>query len=341
MQSGLDQMLRSVRRRWIGWRCLERAGLCALASCAVAGLLAGVLIYRGEAAMGLIAIILAAGFLCGALLAWGGRPTLLETAVEIDRQLRLHDLLATAVSLEQSRLAQHDQLDEQWHRTVLAHASQRITNIRANELVLHRLGARAWGGIGLSTGLVLTIGLISANPLVSQARHPEAAARPTLQPLPSAGDEPASQSPAAATSPPDAQHAETRDLASQKLAQRTDETGAHEEGDGRDATSGGEATGLGAARTTFTPARTTLPIAPAGARPDAAGAGTPAGGAGVAVEPSTSAEHSGTGITTSRDGESAPPAAVDGSRASSPHDIDLSAAPEGYRDLIRDYFTRD
>jgi hypothetical protein len=310
MQSGLDQMLRSVRRRWIGWRCLERAGLCALASCAVAGLLAGVLIYRGEAAMGLIAIILAAGFLCGALLAWGGRPTLLETAVEIDRQLRLHDLLATAVSLEQSRLAQHDQLDEQWHRTVLAHASQRITNIRANELVL-------------------------------QARHPEAAARPTLQPLPSAGDEPASQSPAAATSPPDAQHAETRDLASQKLAQRTDETGAHEEGDGRDATSGGEATGLGAARTTFTPARTTLPIAPAGARPDAAGAGTPAGGAGVAVEPSTSAEHSGTGITTSRDGESAPPAAVDGSRASSPHDIDLSAAPEGYRDLIRDYFTRD
>ncbi len=52
---------------------------------------------------------------------------------------------------------------------VLAMADARCREISPSSVVLNRLGVRAWGGIGLASALMIAIGLISANPMESEA----------------------------------------------------------------------------------------------------------------------------------------------------------------------------
>jgi hypothetical protein len=53
---------------------------------------------------------------------------------------------------------------------VIATADARCRTLAANDVILNRFGGRAWGGIGLAAALVLTLGLMSANPRPSVAR---------------------------------------------------------------------------------------------------------------------------------------------------------------------------
>ena len=96
--------------------------------------------------------------LLAALLRW---PTRLDAAMEADRQLKLADLLSTALSVRGSA--------DTWAMTVLALAEQRCRAVSPAAVLLNRWGARAWGGVGLATALVLTLGLVSTRSATSQA----------------------------------------------------------------------------------------------------------------------------------------------------------------------------
>jgi hypothetical protein len=103
------------------------------------------------------------------LVGWISRPSLFDSATEVDRQLNLADLLGTALSIRRSQTVVADQFDEQWSATILALAEVRCATIANESLALRRFGVRAWGGIGLSAAIVLTLGALSTNPLVTQA----------------------------------------------------------------------------------------------------------------------------------------------------------------------------
>jgi hypothetical protein len=167
--SHFQKSLREIHRRWMWIRAFERVAMCLLIACGVALGLSIILISRGESALSLTLVCLAGGLLLGAGVGWIVRPNLFDTAVEVDRQLHLADLLATALSIEKRQTVSADSFDQQWSTTILAMAEARCASIENESLVLRRLGAGAWGGVGLFAALVLTIGFLSANPLIPQA----------------------------------------------------------------------------------------------------------------------------------------------------------------------------
>lgn len=157
--------LRAAHRRWVAWRALELAALGVLVGCAIALPLLVILWWREQSAVPTVMLILALGAFFGAIVGMVKRPTLLDTAVEADRQFRLHDLLGTALTLRACRY-----LDDPWRANLHTIAERCCRGLSPSQLVLHRLGARAWGGIGLSAALVLTLSLMTATPTQTSAQ---------------------------------------------------------------------------------------------------------------------------------------------------------------------------
>src|SRR5687768_10034255 len=164
-----ERFVRRAHRRWVAWRAVERAGLTVLGACALSLPLIAALWLEGEPALRTVAPVLAISVLVGAV--WGAfnRPTLLDTAAEADRQFKLHDLLGTALTLSRCT-----HVDESVRGTIVALADERCRHLAASRLVLNRLGARTWGGIGLATALVLTLALMTASPAPTAARAGDA-----------------------------------------------------------------------------------------------------------------------------------------------------------------------
>lgn len=129
-------------------------GLGILGACAAALPLVGILTWRGSPALGTAIIALTIG--AGAGLVWGivTRPTLLSAALEADRQLGWADLLSSATILGAASA------NDPWAGAVRAAADVRCRGVSPGTVVLHQLGARAWGGIGLATALVLVLGML-------------------------------------------------------------------------------------------------------------------------------------------------------------------------------------
>ena len=147
-----EQFLRRVRRRFVMLRLLERAGLGILLACAVALPLLLIALWREQSALPLASAAILVGASTGLL--WGilTRPGELEAAMEADRQLDWADLLASAVSVA-------NRSDDPWAQAVVSIAESRCRQTSPGSIVLHRLGARAWGGIGLATALVVALGV--------------------------------------------------------------------------------------------------------------------------------------------------------------------------------------
>jgi hypothetical protein len=74
--------------------------------------------------------------------------------MEADRQLGWADLLSSAMMVRS--MAPSDP----WAAAVRAEADARCRGVSPSTVVLHRLGARAWGGIGLAAALVLAMGIV-------------------------------------------------------------------------------------------------------------------------------------------------------------------------------------
>jgi hypothetical protein len=171
--------VRAVHRRLLLVRAAERVGWCALAACAAGLALTPVLLWRGQSALGVAAALLAGSMVAGVSWAVARPPTRLQAAVEADRQLRLHDLIGTALAiLEDTRFGVPS--DDPWMHSALAAAEARVRQVRPSEVVLARWGRRAWGGLGLATALLLTLATLSSNPEVTQATQETTPAQAAL-----------------------------------------------------------------------------------------------------------------------------------------------------------------
>jgi len=158
------KFLQAVRRRLMLVRVAESIGVCCAIAAAAAVALIALLWWRGRSGMP-AAAVLVLGVICGWVLGMARRPTLLAAAMEADRQLGLHDLLGTALLA----CTEDDAPASGWRQAVAAMAQEHCRRLRPSQIVLRRLGARAWSGIGLSAALVLTLGLLTSQPMETRA----------------------------------------------------------------------------------------------------------------------------------------------------------------------------
>jgi hypothetical protein len=73
--------------------------------------------------------------------------------MEADRQLKLADLLSTAISVRNSA--------DNWAQVILTLAEHCSRSLSPNTVLLNRWGGRAWGGTALALALVVTLGVLS------------------------------------------------------------------------------------------------------------------------------------------------------------------------------------
>ncbi len=151
-----EKFLRGVRRRIALVRVIESIGVACLAASALGSVLVIASIWRGQSAFGIAAGFLALGFAAGLLWGFTRIPSTLAAAAEADRQLGLHDLLATLLLSRTNDLT--------WMHAVAAMAEDRCARFHPREVVVAKFGLRAWSGIGLSAALLLTLSLFSGHP---------------------------------------------------------------------------------------------------------------------------------------------------------------------------------
>ena len=343
-----ERFVRAVHRRLVGVRIVEWAGYGALAGCAAGLLLVPLLWWQGRSAFAPASFVLTLGTLAGFVWGLTHRPTRLAAATEADRQLALSDLLGTATAVGAEP-------NDPWVRTVLALADDRCRTRFPSQVILNRLGARAWGGIGLAAAFVLTVAAFTSQPvdLRASSQRP-AASRPTTPDprLPgvdrSARETPRPRrSPGPRESPPPGMQAPVKsaDLPDSRPSEPTNPPT-----DGRSTTStNNNGVGGGAAR-----AQAPRPPEPATPSPDTDrtvtpppdGVTDPAGGSGRAAttRPTRGSADLG-GTTTTRDPgpDRLPPWRSDtwpAAASAAEEAVRTGRVPDAYRDLVRDYFDR-
>jgi hypothetical protein len=339
----LRRFVARVHRRLVMLRLVEAAGLGMLGGAAVCLLLMPVQIWRGQAAWPVAEILPPVSTGAGLIWALLRLPRASEAAGEADRQLRLADLLTTALSIS-------DKGDDRFAGAVLAQAEAACATLSPGAVLLNRLGARAWGGIGLAGALVLTLGLISANPIESQAvttrRHASARVnersdQKQASPAGSAGS--GRRVPAIVSDHADDDVQEPPDAGNGTTSARTD--GGHGDGsaDAADPNGAGRGAGRSNDPARNDPNRTVEGTGGTGSSPT----GAAAGGAGVGREPGNTNGAEGTGLSVGRAGNAvnrpAPPwASADWgtSRQTAEGAIRSGQVPTEYHELIRAYFDR-
>ena len=341
--------VRSVHRRLVVVRAAERTGLGMLAGCVAAGALLPLLYWGAQPAVVPAMFLLGLGTVAGA--AWGvvSRPSMLSAAMEADRQLGLADLLGTATACHP-----HAGAHDPWQRTVLAVADDRCRQLTASQVLLNRFGARAWGGIGLATALVLTLAALSSQPTNVRAT-PERAGNPAISPV--APRQPESQRahsavvgtarPISRARPDGSTESGSRDQTGPPAAPVQTADKANPSSAAQSSAGGDEGLGGGAGRARQPQPSTPAPTASDAASPDAA-TGQPVGGSGraSAALPSsrTSADAGGTTSAASPGpSDRVPPWQSESwpsDRRAAADAVDAGRVPDAYRDLVRDYFDR-
>lgn len=151
----LRRFTSAIHRRAVTLRVVESAGIGAGVAAIAIVLLLLLRFTRDFAGISFCLTILLVGVALGAV--WGiiRRPSRLQSAIRADGQLRLDDLLGTAVGLQRAA-----QPDATWTASLLQIADVACAGKSPREILLHRLGARAWGTIGLAVAMALTVSLL-------------------------------------------------------------------------------------------------------------------------------------------------------------------------------------
>jgi hypothetical protein len=156
--SAAGQFISAVRRRFLLVRIAESIAAGIVVASATGLLLLPVLWYRNESALPMAVVLLAAGLCLGLIRGIARRPTRLQAAIEADHQLGLHDLLGTIASFNKSHST------DDWQLTLAAYAENRCRTLHPSAIIASRLGLRAWAGVGVLGGLLLTCALLTAKP---------------------------------------------------------------------------------------------------------------------------------------------------------------------------------
>lgn len=337
-----EQFLSRVRRRFIVLRVVERAGLGVLFACAAAIPLLLIALWLGRPTAPLAPMALLIGALGG--LVWGvlARPTPLEAAMEADRQLGWADLLGSALSVM-------DRSDDPWARAVQLAADQRCRGALARSVILNRLGARAWGGIGLAGALVSVLALAPTYSTPSQAEeNPHySAGAVSLRPQEQASVPSARQGRRAFAQP------DPEDADAARSGQEPDATGESQANRQQDSkappphakgTGDSQGTGGGESHTNVKDPGALREAQHASRATAADPTGAPKSGSGHASNASRGAVGSQAGNSSAGTaGASAPPwqSADWPSEVKQAHEaVESGQVPDAYRDVIRGYFDR-
>jgi hypothetical protein len=334
-------------------RLLERIGLTILVACGISIVTAAISLQHSRPALSLVEILLAIGFISGAV--WGivRRPTVFQAALEVDRQTNSAELFSSALIVSQTA----DFRANAWSGAVVAAAEQRRRDASMSKISLARFGARAWGGIVLALTLVFALVMLGpaqshdqgmdvavANRAKSStADRPEAQSansialainRPIILPDPddlnpnsfgqnqTSSPDPSNAKPAAAD-PSDAQTAKPS----------SDGNG------GKTARTKPPANSAKAQLTEHAPGALASPSNNPG--PTAAGSGSSPG----STPPAQPSNATGDNATASQAVQPSRPLPWDAANWPAQVElahkaIDAGGVPAGYRDLIRDYFSR-
>ncbi len=325
-QDELDRFVAAVHRRAVGIALVERVGICLATAAGIACLLTLVAEWRGVAIGGLSPVLIGAAVIVGA--AWGAirPPTKLDAIMQADQQLQLADLLSSAMVSSRDGFGQ----------AVRAMAIRACTTRSPSQVILNRLGARAWSGIGLAWAMVLVLSLLagsgndshagdSANGQIGKPTQSSTDARTSLANgrLTVGGREASSDDFSHLGPPQDSQTAPGEHSATGKPTasansngqQSSQTTAAHAD---HPATPRGEGT-----NTTTDPRAVT------------------AAGNGASSKTNTSPGRSGDSVTAARPDRAAAPWSSDHwptDRAAALQAVDAGRVPDAYRDLVRDYF---
>lgn len=332
----LLKFVRAVRRRMVLLRLLERMGMAIAGAAALSLLLAGVLIWRGQPAANVVSLFLSLAGAAG--LVWGlmNRPTLLAAAEEADRQLRLADLLSTAMSVGEQTF------DEPFAHTVHNLAVARCAALSPSALVLRKLTGRAWSGIGLTTALAVSAALLSSRPSLLQAQ-PGNSPFVALDRLNDPTAERAGGSPAW----PDLTARPRGDAGTESDVGRTGNnseanSGTTKTGDGgtgNSNSSDGQGTGSASTPDGGGPRD---PMNVPGTHAKSGGTGPAAGGVGEAAGDAAVGEGGSTSTSGSPLRAATPPwrsADWTNRQADALHAVESGEIPDAYRDLVREYFS--
>ncbi len=344
--SSLDRFIGRVYWRLVLLRLAEWSGIGFALGCGLALLLIPLLLIplvgnRPESPLTVAAVVMAIGGALGFIAALLRRPRIIDAAVEADRQLDLADLLATAWQLEKSSAT------ESFEDAVLIIANQRAANLRPREVVLHRLGVRAWGGIGLAGALVLTVAIFTANPLDTQASSapflPLAGSNKTQPDARNArkgGDPSAGRRPTAIAG----DHPGGEDDPLPGAGKTTNTTANANSGQNTTQSGNPDGTGAGAGQSAAMPDKSNpLATGTNSSRTNAKGTGASGvgasgddGNAGLGNSSSTAAGNSGKSPSVPAWRSDSWPAAQQAADAA----ISAGGIPPGYHDLVREYFKR-
>lgn len=175
------RFLHAVHRRHVLLRAVEHGGIGLLVGgfLALAVLLTAAVTAGQPIPMWMMATATLGGCLLGMAAGWVRRPTMLDSAMQADRQLDMTDLLSTAWSLRQA--------DDPWARQVLVCADVRCRGMSPAAVLLGRWGKRGWGSITLISLLMLCASLLIEQSETTRAANNTLTASSPL-PAPSPND---------------------------------------------------------------------------------------------------------------------------------------------------------
>jgi hypothetical protein len=324
-----ERFLGRVHRRYLLVRSAEVAGLGLLGGCAAGLPLTIILLWRGLPAVPLALASLGAGVLVGLIWAMIHRPTKLVSAMEADRQLDSADLLSSAVLVHRS--------GDPWSHAVVAEANQWCARHSPSAVLLNRLGVRAWGGIGLATGLLMILALLPVMP------SPGATGQAGVQFVRSEATPTQSSRSRFSRRTPAQQ--EPEDLRPNRMAGAGEEGRQPQEGQGSGQRPGESTAGSGAGEAHSDARNLQGPKRPerAGGGAETSNTGRIAAGAGNTTPGAGSASNIPGGAAAAKSARGVPPWRSD----HWPADIDRAdqalragQIPDQYRDMIRGYFDR-
>jgi hypothetical protein len=152
----LDRFLRRVHHRAMLWHIGETVGQGVGVAAIAGGLLAAWAMWVGRDATLPVVAVFALGAVAGLARGVATLPSRLAAAAAVDRQLNLRDLLSSALAVGDST--------EHWARVVVAQANERARALRLNDVVLRRLDARTWGGIGVASAMAVILTMLAHQP---------------------------------------------------------------------------------------------------------------------------------------------------------------------------------